>query len=233
MLFKNIKYFVIVEVITIIIVLINFFNSGYIQVFSQKNDPCISFKLRLEALEPKKPISIDSTPIPNIAQPSKMLPISEVIKNGKEIDIEWAYNDINWIRPAYKTYWHSTVDGGRWSYVPMRINYALHRIFSTYRTSSFWYSIRNQLGIYDESLSFDFKDHYPLDYVTLIVMQSNVKRILTLGNQVVVIIEPKRTGLQVIDIPLSEIKQYNPKEPIIFQLVSPEGYEIDYSLFEK
>lgn len=227
---KHIIPILVLGTVIIFVLTFNHFKKEFFQVFNQTDDECIQYRLRLEALEPEKPIDIDSTPIGDIPQPTKMLPISEVIKKGKEISLEWAYNDPNWIRPSYKTYWHSTEVGGRWSYVPTRMNYALHRIYTTYRTSSIWYDFRNEVGIYDESLSFDFKGKSALENIALVVMQSDVKKILTLGNQVVIVAEPKRNGLQVINIPISKIQPSNVKESIIFQIVTPDGYEIDYSL---
>ncbi|WFD10598.1 hypothetical protein [Tepidibacter hydrothermalis] len=185
----------------------------------------------LDSLEPEKPLDIDSTPIYNIPLPSNMKPISEVIGKGKNIPLQFAYNDLNWTRPVYKTYWHTgpSGNGGRWSYVPERINYALHRIFTTYPTASIYYDFVHNLGISDESDKFDF-DYANIDQVVLVAMQSNVKKIVTLDNQVIVIVEPKRNGLQTLVIPKNTVQPSSKDEATIFQMVTPEGYEIDYSL---
>lgn len=185
----------------------------------------------LVPLEPEEPIDIKSTPIGNLPLPSKVFPIQDVIKEGKEIQIDFGYNDPDWIRPAYKTYWHSSVSGGRWSYVPRRINYSLHKIFTSYQTTSIYYDFTHELGIWEESKSFDLDNG--LSNIALVVMDSNIKKIITYGNQVLVISEPKRTGLQVVEIHHSKIHPIDKDSPIMFQLVTPDGYELDYSLLYK
>lgn len=182
-------------------------------------------------LEPTTPKNIESSPIYDIPLPSKIFPIQEVVKKGKNIPVDFAFNDPDWIRPAYKTYWHSSVSGGRWSYVPRRINYSLHKIFTSYQTASIYYDFTHELGIWEESKFFDLENG--LNNIALVVMDSNIKKIITYGNQVVVIPEPKRTGLQVVEIHDSKIHPIDDDSPIMFQLVTPDGYELDYSLMHK
>lgn len=186
-------------------------------------------KNRLHSLEPDEAKNIDSWPIYGTSLPSNVLPVSEVLKRGKEIPLKFAYNDLNWQRPAYKSYWHTTPNGGRWSYVPIRINYALHRIFATYPTASIYYDFVHDLGINEESRNFDF-DYTDINQIVLVAMQSNIKKIITLGNQVIIIVEPMRSGLQVVAIPENIIQPSEKEEATIFQMITPDGYEIDYCL---
>lgn len=58
-------------------------------------------------------------------------------------------------------------------------------------------------------------------------MQTKVDKIVTLENQVVVIGKPALTGLQVLLVPVKDLKPYNPEESILFQLVTSEGDEMD------
>jgi hypothetical protein len=188
-------------------------------------------KNRLDSLEPNEPINIDSCPIYNLSLPSNIQPASEVIEKGKDIPLQFAYNDMNWKRPAYKTYWHTTPTGGRWSYVPTRVRYALHRIFTTVPTASIYYDFAHNLGIVEESKDFDF-DHTNINQIVMVAMNSNVKKVVMLDNQVIVIVEPRRKGLQALIIPKNIIQPSNIDEAIVFQMVTPDGYEIDYSLFK-
>jgi len=188
-------------------------------------------KNRLNSLEPEKPIDIESWPIYELSFPTNIQPISEVMEKGKELSLQFAYNDLNWKRPAYKSYWHSSPDGGRWSYVPQRVHYSYHRIFVTVPTASIYYDFEHNLGIAEESRNFNF-DYTNIHQFVLVAMQSNVKKIVTLGNQVVVVVEPRRTGLQALIIPESMIQPSNKEEATIFQMVTPDGYEIDYSLIK-
>lgn len=158
--------------------------------------------------------------------------IPEVIKSGKNVLFEIVYNDPNWKRPAYRSYWHSTVSGGRWSYVPSRNHYALHRLFATYPTASVYYDFVHELGISEESKNFKLTYTEPFEKIVIVVMQAEVKMIRTLDNQVVLVASPKRDGLQVLTINSKEIPLYKPQETILFQLATPNGQEIDYTLIK-
>ena len=175
--------------------------------------------------EPKKPIDMDDPPFGRLPYPAKMVSLAEIMKNGKEIPLQFAYNNPDWKRQAYKEYWHSSY--GRWSYVPNRIHYAMHRIFVTYPTASVFYDFTHDLGIWDESDGFKIPSKAPYENIVLVVMQTEVKKIKTLGNQIVVVGKPSLDGLQVLLIPDKDLAPFNPKESILFQLVTPGGDEID------
>lgn len=179
-------------------------------------------------IEPETPKNIDDSSF-GIPYPTKTVPVSEVMENGKEIPLQFAYNNPDWQRQMYKEYWHSSY--GRWSYIPNRIHYAMHRIFVTYPTASVFYDFTHNLGIWDENDDFQIMSSTstPFENMVLVVMQTKVDKIVTLGNQVVVIGRPSLNGLQVLLIPTQDLNPYDPKESILFQLVTPEGDEIDYT----
>lgn len=211
--------------------------SAYISFFgrtdakaSQSKEPCQIFQERLNRLEPKAPVNIDDPPWSGETFPSKKYPVSEIIKKGTEIPLESVYNNSEWKRQAYKSYWHSTVSGGRWSYVPVRMHYAMHRLFTVYPTASIYYDFIHDLGIEKESSNFKQKHNEPFKYIKTVIMLAQVQKILAYGNQVIIIAKPQRTGLQAYDIPVNMLKPENTKENILFQLVTTEGDEIDYSL---
>ncbi|MDQ0899942.1 hypothetical protein [Paenibacillus sp. V4I7] len=90
---------------------------------------------RLNRLEPPKPTKIPISAEQLEAEkyyPTETFPIPTVMDKGKKIHFNIIKNDPGYIRPVYEEHWHSTYWGGRWSYVPMRIQYALHRLFTTY-----------------------------------------------------------------------------------------------------
>lgn len=108
---------------------------------SHSNDPedenkrVEDLEKRLQQLEPPKPTTIVTLPWEIETEkhyPSNTIPISEVMEKGTKIHFNVIKNDSNYKRPVYEEHWHSTYRGGRWSYVPMRIQYALHRLFTTY-----------------------------------------------------------------------------------------------------
>lgn len=176
-------------------------------------------------IEPETPKNIDDPPFGQLPLPTKMVSVDEVMKSGKEIPLQFAYNNPNWERQAYKEYWHSSY--GRWSYVPDRLHYAMHRIFVDYPTASAFYDFTHDLGIWDESDEFQIPHNTPYENMVLVVMQTKIEKIMTLGNQVTVIGRPSLRGLQVLLIPNKDLAPYDPKESIVFQLVTPDGDEID------
>lgn len=179
---------------------------------------------RLHKLEPSKPENITDPPWKEQPFPSNMVQISEVIKNGTKIPFEVIVNKPDYKRPAYEEHWYSTT--GRWSYIPSRIHYALHRLFTNYDAGlSGWYDFEHNIGL---SIPM-FQNENDLD-LYIVAFQTEITDVYTLGNQVVVVGQPKRTGVQAITIKTRAINPSNKEEPLLVQLTTPSGDEIDYSL---
>ncbi|PAB61078.1 hypothetical protein [Anaeromicrobium sediminis] len=210
------------------IAITNYNGDANSQVYGSE-DSCKSLKERLKSLEPAIPQNMDDPPFFEYPLPRKVYSITEVIEKGHELNLRLAYNNPKWERQAYKEYWYSKY--GRWSYVPIRIHYAMHRLFTTYTTASVNYDFVHELGITEESHKFPVLDN-PLTFIRTVVMKSKVLKIITYGNQVIIIAKPQRYGLQVYDIPTKQINPINSKEPILFQLVTEQGDEIDYELID-
>ncbi len=176
-------------------------------------------------IEPPTPQDIDDPPFHEPPLPSQQLPVSEVLEKGEDIPLQFAYNDPDWKRQAYKSYWHSST--GRWSYVPSLLHYAMHRLFVTYPTASIFYDFIHELGIAEESDSFTMPSDSPFENIILLVMQTKVEKIVALGNQVVVVGRPSLTGLQALLIPVKELKPNDTNESILFELATSEGDAFD------
>lgn len=160
-----------------------------------------------ENTEPITPVNIDDPPFSALTLPENEVPIKTVMSRGKEIPVDFIYNNPNWQRQAYKDYWHSSYS--RWSYVPNRIHYAMHKVFATYPTASIYYDFRHNLGIAEEIL--DFRQYItssmsPYKYLEVVIMNTSIEKIYTYENQVVIVGKPQRYGLQAIIIPVDEIK---------------------------
>lgn len=182
-------------------------------------------------LEPDQATDIDDPPWGKyFVYPAKVLSVAEIIEKGAEIPFDLIYDNPYWERQSYKSYWHSSASGGRWSYVPNRIHYAMHRLFTTYRTASVYYDFVHNLGIVNEWGNLEESRGGAYDNINVAVMNTKVEKILTYGNQVIIIGRPQRNGLTIIDVPVNKIKPFNEKEFILFQLVTELGDEIDYSL---
>lgn len=179
---------------------------------------------RLQKLEPSKPVNISDPPWKEQPFPSNVVQISKVIKNGTKIPFEVIANKPDYKRPAYEEHWHSTT--GRWSYIPNRIHYALHRLFTTYDAGlSGWYDFEHNIGL---SIPM-FQNENDLD-LYIVTFQTEITDVYTLGNQVVVFGHPKRTGVQAITIKTRAINPFNKEELLLVQLTTQSGDEIDYSL---
>ncbi len=197
---------------------------------STDSDPNMHPADRIKRLEPDTPRDLRDPAYPRALFPSTQRAPSEVVEKGTEISFEVAYEDPKWERPAYKYYWHSSVSGGRWSYVPDRIHYAMHRLFTTYPTASIYYDFIHELGIGEESNKFNDKPDKPFEKVEAVVMQTEVQKVFTLGNQVAIVGKPARRGLTVLMVPVEGITPDRSDESILFQLLTPDGSELDYSL---
>ncbi|WEG14533.1 hypothetical protein PU629_09305 [Pullulanibacillus sp. KACC 23026] len=183
---------------------------------------------RLNDLEPPKPVTIHKSPQEKEWEgkyPSTTFPISEVLKTGSKIPFNTIKKDPSYERPVYQEQWHSTYGGGRWSSIPSRIYFAQHRLFP----------------IYDIGLSglFDFEHNIGIDFPTfqnktdldlyIVVFQTNVTEVYTKGNQVIVVGNPQRHGVQVITVKTKDIHPSDLKKMLLIQLAT-NGYELDYSL---
>lgn len=179
---------------------------------------------QLKNLEPSEPKDIEDPPWEEIPFPTKELQISEVILEGTNIPFKVIVNKPDFKRLAYDENWHSTI--GRWSYVPTRTHYSLHRLFTNYDLGlSGWYDFEHNLGL---SVPM-FQSVTDLD-MYIVSFQTEVTNVYTKGNQVVVVGNPNRKGVQAITIKTGDIHPINKEESILVQLATSEGYEMDYSL---
>lgn len=184
----------------------------------------------LEHIEPEEPINLSDPPFFTVSLPENEFPIKTVINSGSEIPVYFIYNNPSWKRQSYKKYWHSSYF--RWSYVPNRIHYAMHRIFATYPTASVYYDFKHNLGIAEETLYFKkyvTSSTSPFTYLEVVIMNTSIHKIYTYENQVVIIGKPQRSGLQAIVIPANKIKPAGDNKEILIQLATLGGDEIDYT----
>ncbi|MDQ0878878.1 hypothetical protein QFZ77_007537 [Paenibacillus sp. V4I3] len=184
---------------------------------------------RLEQLEPPKPITIVEPQEEAEAKkyyPTDTIPISEVIDKGTKIPFNIIMNDPNYKRPVYEEHWHSTYWGGRWSYIPMRIQYALHRLFTTYDIGiSGELNFKQNVGINFPM----FQNDTALD-LYIVVFQTTVTDVYTKGNQVVVAGTPNRNGVQVLTVKTGDIHPTDLRKSLLIQLATALGHELDYSI---
>ncbi|MFY3791918.1 hypothetical protein ACOQFO_09530 [Ureibacillus sp. MALMAid1270] len=183
---------------------------------------------RLENLEPPEPTTILDSPFPfeKVSEehfPTDTLPISEVLKKGTKIPFKIIKSEPDYIRPLYEEHWHSTY--GRWSYIPSRIFYSLHRMFPFYAIGiSAEYDFQHSVGIaFNTEMNETDLDLY------IVIFQTDITDVYTKGNQVVIVGTPKRTGVEVISIKTGDLNPSNKEKFLLIQLAT-NGAELDYSL---
>ncbi|WP_197259175.1 hypothetical protein [Paenibacillus dendritiformis] len=94
-------------------------------------------KQQLGNLEPPSPVTLPNPPFRQSEPPQNLLSILDVLKKGKSIAYDVIADLPQWDRPSYLPYWHSTYE--RWSYVPNRIHFAKHRLFTSPTSASALY----------------------------------------------------------------------------------------------
>lgn len=189
---------------------------------------------RLGKLEPVTPVKIvRDTPPPKSVETA---PVSGVITEGTPLPFESVYHDPGWIRPDFEPYWHSK--SGSYSNIPDRINSAYHRLFVTPATDALWQETIHNSGIAEltDSIQLPHYTQNEKDTIAVVALQYNITNAVLLNNQVVLMGTPARTGVQVItfnknDIINSisgEVIAKNDSQDYLFQLSTPDGYEVDY-----
>jgi hypothetical protein len=179
---------------------------------------------RLQSLEPSAPADMQDPPGVKLPFPSEVLPIPDVLQLGTKIPFEVIVDKPDFQRPAYEKHWHSTT--GRWSYMPTRVHYALHRLFTEYDIGlSNWYDFEHHIGF---SIPM-YQDEKALD-LYIVAFQTEVTDVFTKGNQIIIRGIPKRKGVQVITITTGDVVPAQEKEMLLVQLATQEGDELDYSL---
>lgn len=184
---------------------------------------------QLQKLEPPMPTTIVTLPWDIETEkhyPTDIIPISEAMDKGTKIHFNVIKNEPNYKRPVYEKHWHSTYSGGRWSYVPMRIHIALHRLFVTYDIGiSGELSFKQNVGI-DFPM---FQNKTDLD-LYIVVFQTNVTDVYTKGNQIIVVGTPERNGVQVLTVKTGDLYPTDVKNLLLVQLTTSLGHELDHSL---
>lgn len=181
-------------------------------------------QIRLHYLEPKTPQTIQTERFEQIPYPSKINEIKTIMIQENIIPFQTIINRPEYIRPIYHKDWHSTI--GRWSSIPSNIRTAQHRLFTNYDIGlSNWYDFIHQMGF--EIPMFQSEKELDLYIVTF---NTEVTNIYTKGNQIIITGIPKRNGVQVNTITTKDLKPFNKHEFLLIQLVTPDGYEIDYTL---
>ncbi len=153
--------------------------------------------------------------------------VDDVLNKGKAVPFSVAAENRDWIRPVHSDAWDEPAYREKYPGSSLQVEAALHRIFELPVGASESGSFYAPLGLGDEDtrmISEAFKPLSHIKTVGLLILNGRVENIVTLDRQTVVVAEPVRSGYQVILIDRDDLA----KDKTLFQLVTPDGYEIDY-----
>lgn len=192
-------------------------------------------KQRLSRLEPASPVKIVRSESP--VGKSDDIPVFDVIAEGNRVPFKKVYENLSWVRADYQPYWYSKP--GNWSSVPDRIHSAYHRLFATVGTNGLWNETLYDSGIVETADKFTLPvfDDNPANTIAVVAFQHHITDVVVFNNQVVLMGTPMRTGMQVIALDKrdlfgsgsGEVAASNNSREYLFQLSTPDGYELDYS----
>lgn len=124
---------------------------------------------------------------------------------------------------------HSNWGNLRWSDVSTNIAYQQHNLFIYQGGLSSWCDLSNFLALPDNSWQPSpisknaFTGNFP--YVTrFVIINARTRAIKFYKNQLVIMVEPTRTGLQVIDFNHKKLQQ----KQLLVQMSTTTGSELDY-----
>jgi len=147
--------------------------------------------------------------------------IADVQETGYQINFETNYMNKNYLRPVYHPFWaeHSQE---RWTYIPNKICEGLHKLFVLPSDSK---KRDSMLG----SLAFFEKIDIQKEKLQILVYSFNIKKVVTKGENTILVGTPTKTGARVISIPKDRIYK---KSRHLFQLVTPDNFEVDFDVIK-
>ena len=153
--------------------------------------------------------------------------LKEIVYSNNEVKYQVIYRNELWQRREYSAKWQGKY--GRWSNIPELMSFAIHRLQVVQPTASIYYDFIHLTGIDDVSTKWENKVVTKPDDVMVVVMQAKVTAIKANGRDIVIICEPNRTGLDVINLKRNNLPQLKAGETFIYHLMTSDGEEIDFN----
>ncbi len=153
-------------------------------------------------------------------------PIKEVLEKGESVPYLINIDNKEWKRPIYSSVWDTPYYKGRYAGSPLVfVDMALHSLFQSPVGASAEVDFYVPLGLPEAKGTYSVEDKFPqhLGYSGYYILNAKVKEVKKLGEQVAIVAEPTRTGYQEIWIKLKDLPS-----KVLFHLVTPDGYEMDY-----
>jgi len=182
---------------------------------------------QLRAIEPEEPQTItESYQDERIAEylaEHETKPVQKILNEGKAIPFEVLTTNDTWKRPYYYKNWHSTFMDGKFSSIQTITFLATHDYYILYGGASETSTLLNGIGLPIEAT----KIKRPGQGVGILSLNSKVKEIKLLDQQLLVVVEPQLKGFQTIWVKFSDMEIDNERRPFFIQYVTPEGYLLE------
>jgi len=193
---------------------------------------------RLRAIEPIEPKTITESyrdeKIAEYLAEHETIPVQKILDEGKAIPFEVLTTNDTWKRPYYSKNWHSTFMDGKFSSIQNITFLATHDYYILYGGASETSSLLNGLELPIEAT----ETKYPGQGVSILSLNSKVKEIKLLDQQMLVIVEPQLTGFQTIWVKFSDMEiepesyllEQNERKSFFIQYITPEGYLLEQNV---
>jgi len=182
---------------------------------------------RLRAIEPEEPQTITKSyrdeKIAEYLAKYETKPVQKILNEGKPIPFEVITTNDTWKRPYYYKNWHSTFMDGKFSSIQAITFLATHDYYILYGGASETSTLLNGIGLPIEATEIK----RPGQGVGLLSVNSKVKEIKLLDQQLLVVVEPQLKGFQTIWVKFSNMEVDNDRKPFFIQYVTPEGYLLE------
>lgn len=148
--------------------------------------------------------------------------LENAINHPNYIDYSILYKDEKYIRPVYHPEWkkHSDKD---WCYIPRKMYLNMKKLFVLSSDKDLAFDLCAELGFFEE---------YPAinkEQIGLLINNFNISKVSLYNDNILLIGEPARTGVQIVSLAKTNLKQY--KEYAV-RLVTKDFCEIDVDVIK-
>ncbi len=157
----------------------------------------------------------------NVAKTKGVKP-ANILNSGNSLLYKTIYSDEDYLRPIYVNSWRQAYYRG-WLYLPRKIIYARHNLFTYTGNLANIFDIEGELGFYP-NISIDNDN-----YINFLIYDFDIESAAQYSNNIVFSGKPVKKGVHILAVKKEDINKYgNSYDNISVQLCTPAGYELDY-----
>ncbi len=159
-----------------------------------------------------------NTSVTKNASDTKDIQPANILNSGNSLSYNTIYSDEDYQRPIYVNSWRQAYYRG-WLYLPRKIIYARHNLFTYSGNLAHIFDIEGELGFYP-NISIDNEN-----YINFLIYDFDLESAAQYSNKIVFSGKPTKRGVRIISVKKDDINNY---DNITVQLCTPAGYELDY-----